>query len=111
MRITVHLDCRSGEVIAAAEYEKKFQEVYEDIKEDEDEFGYWLNKNYKPTDIWRLTEEEKDDILEKWVECAKTVAKETLEDDWSAYRFTLEELLGQSFEEKIQELILEYSKK
>ena len=65
--IAVYVNWREKEILTEEEYEKKVNARVEDILNDEERYEEWkeeyLESNYKASEIFDLTEEEKKEIL------------------------------------------------
>ena len=76
--IVVYVSWENEEVISEAEYEAKLEEETNALAADDYQFGQWLNENYVASEIWNMTEGEKEEVNADWLKYCHEGAKEEL---------------------------------
>ena len=86
MRIKVYADWKHEEILSEKDYkefkERKVNEMADDYYEDDYEFGEFLAEKYSCSEIFKMTNEEKEKVKADWKAQCKESAEETFADDW-----------------------------
>lgn len=85
--VTVYVDYNNQEVLNEEEYQARLEEKIEGLLEDEWGFNEWLAEEYTLREVFEMTDEERQDALERWHATCEDNARDGLAEDdniWSA---------------------------
>lgn len=84
MLIAIYVNFRTEEIYSEADFQETIREKQKEIVNNERKFEEWLEQQFCPIDIFKLSEKEKKQELKNWENCAKEMAEDFLfeEDGW-----------------------------
>ena len=87
MKIKVYVNWKDEEVLNEKDYmefrDRKVNEIADDYFEDDYEFGEFLSEDYTRSEIFRMTEEDKEKVKKAWKAQCKESAEETFDDEYN----------------------------
>lgn len=80
----VYIDWYHRKVYTETEYKKQRRTDIDMMEDDEDEFGYYLNNNFRAEDIWQIinNDEAQTQILQDWHETCASIIEDRYETDF-----------------------------
>ena len=95
MKIKVYADWNHEEILSEKDYkefkDRKVNEITEEYFEDNCEFEEFLAENdYRLTDIFKMTDEQKGEVRSRWREWCKESAENAFENEYSYEEIEIE---------------------
>lgn len=95
MKIKIYVDWKHEEILSEKDYkefkDRKVNEIADDYFEDPYELNEFFGDNdYTYVDIFKMTDEEKEAVKEKWKAHCKESAEETFADEWGYEEIEME---------------------
>ena len=85
MKVTVYANWGEEKIISEKEYKEKIEKSAKQYAASYADFADWLNNNYHPDDIWKMSENDRNTVKEEYREASHTWAEDEVNDYWKPY--------------------------
>ncbi len=86
----VYVNWREQEILTKDEYEEHILRTSNNLFDDEDEFDEWLDDNYSASEILTMTDEEKEELKQKWNEVCLSKIRDEYDYYWEEYSIDID---------------------